>query len=88
MEFRAGQVIHVGVDTSGVIYNVNESQVTVLNWDRRTKIFRLEYLNAVIEVKDYASISDEVEDNMREIYEEAMKYNELIITYLPMLKEA
>lgn len=82
MEYTVGQEIHIGHNVSGIIYYVNETQITILNWDRTTKTYYKDFLNKVSQLeKEYFFLSDEVVDSLKDIYNEAIELNGLILKF-------
>lgn len=82
MEYHEGQELHIGEGISGIIFHVNETQITMMNWNGETKIFYKEFLDNASKLGDrFFKLSDEVSEDLKDIYEEAMKMHELIQTY-------
>lgn len=83
MEFNVGQMLEVGPNTSGIIFYTNETHVNILNYDLKTKMFSKKFLVGLAnsEMKECFNLTNTINDNLKPVYEEAMKYNELIQTY-------
>jgi len=82
MEFRAGQELHVYDGVSSIIYHVNETQIFVLNYDGRSKVFYKTYLEQISTLKTNAVVlKNNISPFLIETYTEAMKMKQLINSF-------
>lgn len=81
-EYKVGQEIHVGVDVSGVIYNVNQTIVSIALENGATLYYHTDVLDRFqkepFHDSFYAMVSDEHTSDMMEARKKAVEYQQLI----------
>lgn len=81
MEFKIGQEISVGVDTTGIIWDLDEERIYILNWDRNQKIHTRKFIEGMKKI-NYVEVKEEPEDeHMQKIRDEAIDMRMLKMLY-------